>query len=62
MKTTCLLESGKDAQTHSAVADDVHDSVSLGSNEMSPGSDENLGVQSRNDNSVGANDISLVYI
>ena len=41
---------------------DAHDSVSIGSDEMSLVSNENSGAQSRDDNSASANDKLLVYI
>ena len=41
---------------------DAHDSVSLGSDEMSHGSDENLNARLRDENSASANDKFLVMI
>ena len=41
---------------------DAHDSLSLGSDEMSLGSNENSDAQVRDENSVSANDKFLVMI
>ena len=51
-----MLEHEQDDQTPLAAVYDVHDSVSLVSDEMSLGSDENLDGQARNENSASAND------
>ena len=52
-----MLEHGKDAQTPLAAAYDAQNSVSIGSDEMSLGSNENLDAQSCDGNYVSANNI-----
>ena len=57
-----MLEHRKDAQTPLAISYDAHDSLSLGSNGMSLGSDENLDAQTCNENSASTNDELSVMI
>ena len=57
-----VLEHRNDAQNPLAVVYDMHNSVSLGSNERSLGSNENLDAQAHNKNSASANVKFLVMI
>ena len=50
-----MLEGGKDAQTPLAGMYNVHDSVSIGSDEMSLGIDENSDAQAHNGNLASKN-------